>query len=78
MRLVLRAVLYLAAALISGWLLAFAFWLLTIFVLGDVECNRGECGYWGELIDDHWWPIVLGFAALSAIALVPVYRRVTR
>jgi hypothetical protein len=70
----LSAILFMAAAVVLGWILAYAFWLFTVVVLGETECDRGECGFWGELVDDHRWTIVLGFAAISAVALWPRVR----
>ena len=75
LRRVLWAVLYVVAAWVLGTLLAFAWAVFTMVVLGETECDRAECGTLGEFTDERWGLIVAVFIVASMFALWPPFGR---
>lgn len=57
----MRHVLALIAGLVTG-AVAFAVLVYLMFVLGGTECDRGECNWFGEAIDEN-----------GAVAAIVVY-----
>jgi hypothetical protein len=78
----LAVICYALASLVVGWLLACTLWVATdadsalgtVFGIGELDCNRDECGSWSERIADDWWLIVLAFAAAFGLAMLPWFR----
>ena len=78
----LAVICYALASLVAGWLLACALWVMTdsdsalgtIFGIGDLDCNRDDCGSWSERIAESWWVIVVALAGAFGLALLPRFR----
>jgi hypothetical protein len=70
-------ILYLTAVVVLGLLLWIGWFLFVAFVLQGVGCN-GACNGVGRFTGDYWWLIGGGSAAVIALAMLPVYRRLLR
>jgi hypothetical protein len=78
LRLVLWTLAYVAATLVTAVAILFSWFLFVFFVLGDPECDRGECSALGEFTDENWGllnVLALSIAALLVALLLRRFRR---
>ena len=71
---------YVALALMLGFLVLAVWWLFAAAVLEEFGCDglTGPCGSVGRFTTDYWWLINVVAAALIALTLLPLYRRLLR
>jgi hypothetical protein len=67
----------LAVALPLGFLVLVCWWIFALYVLQEFGCDgiTGPCGSVGRFTSDYWWVINVAAAALIALTLLPIYRR---